>query len=202
MSMRIGLTGGIGSGKSTVAGLLREAGAAVIDTDAISRQLTLSGGAAMPAIAEAFGPRALTADGALDRAYMRELAFADSGARRRLEAILHPLIGSETEAQAAAATSELLVFDVPLLVESGRWRARVDRVLVVDCEEQTQIARVMQRSGWSRAAVEAVLQQQANRSRRRGAADAVIHNEGLSLDGLRLQVLQLCTHWRDAEAKT
>jgi len=200
--MRIGLTGGIGSGKSTVAGLLREAGAAVIDTDAISRQLTLAGGAAMPAIAEAFGPRALTAEGALDRAYMRELAFADSGARRRLEAILHPLIGSETEAQAAAATSELLVFDVPLLVESGRWRARVDRVLVVDCEEQTQIARVMQRSGWSRTAVEAVLQQQASRSRRRGAADAVIHNEGLSLDGLRLQVLQLCAHWRGAEAKT
>jgi dephospho-CoA kinase len=194
--LRIGLTGGIGSGKSTVAGFLREAGAALIDTDAISRELTAQGGAAMPAIAEAFGPQAVSADGALDRAHMRSLAFGDPDARRRLEAILHPLIGAQTQAQAATARSDLIVFDVPLLVESGRWRARVDRVLVVDCTELTQVERVMQRSHWTREAVEAVVQQQASRRRRRAAADAVIHNEGLDLPQLRAQVLTLLTHWR------
>ncbi|MET0519798.1 MAG: dephospho-CoA kinase, partial [Burkholderiaceae bacterium] len=167
--MRIGLTGGIGSGKSTVAGLMTEAGAALVDTDAISRRLTLAGGAAMPLIEAEFGPTVLAPDGALDRNRMRELAFGDAGVRQRLEAILHPLIGAQTQAEAAAAAqrADLLVFDVPLLVESGRWRARVDRVLVVDCEEETQIARVMQRPGWSREAAAAVLQQQASRRQRR-----------------------------------
>lgn len=196
MRLRIGLTGGIGSGKSTVAGFLREAGAAVIDTDAISRQLTAAGGAAMPAITAAFGVQALTADGALNRAHMRELAFADPEALRRLEAIMHPMIGAETRAQAEAASSDLLVFDVPLLVESGRWRSQVLRVLVIDCDEASQIARVTQRSGWTVAAVEAVLRQQAGRAQRRAAADAVIHNEGLGLAGLREQVLTLAAHWR------
>ena len=200
--MRIGLTGGIGSGKSTVAGFLREAGATVIDTDAISRQLTAAGGAALPAIAEAFGAQAIGADGALDRAHMRRLAFGDPAARQRLEAILHPMIGRETEVQAARATGPLLVFDVPLLVESGRWRARVDRVLVVDCEETSQIARVMQRSGWSREAVEAVIRQQASRSARRASADAVIHNEGQSLSQLRAQVQALCALWQRLGAKS
>ena len=196
MALRIGLTGGIGSGKSTVAGFLREAGAALIDTDAISRQLTAAGGAAMPAISAAFGAQALTAEGALNRAHMRELAFADPEALRRLEAIMHPMIGAETRAQAEAARSDLLVFDVPLLVESGRWRSQVQRVLVIDCEEASQIARVTQRSGWTVAAVEAVLRQQASRAQRRAAADAVIHNEGLDLAGLRAQVLTLAAHWR------
>ncbi|MCU7373534.1 dephospho-CoA kinase [Paucibacter sp. O1-1] len=196
MALRIGLTGGIGSGKSTVAGFLREAGAALIDTDAISRQLTAAGGAAMPAITAAFGAQALTAEGALNRAHMRELAFADPEALRRLEAIMHPMIGAETRAQAEAASSDLLVFDVPLLVESGRWRSQVLRVLVIDCDEASQIARVTQRSGWTPAAVEAVLRQQASRAQRRAAADAVIHNEGLDLAGLREQVLTLAAHWR------
>lgn len=196
MALRIGLTGGIGSGKSTVAGFLREAGAALIDTDAISRQLTAAGGAAMPAITAAFGAQALTAEGALNRAHMRELAFADPEALRRLEAIMHPMIGAETRAQAEAASSDLLVFDVPLLVESGRWRSQVLRVLVVDCDEASQIARVTQRSGWTPAAVEAVLRQQASRAQRRAAADAVIHNEDLDLAGLRAQVLTLAAHWR------
>jgi dephospho-CoA kinase len=199
--MRIGLTGGIGSGKSTVAGFLREAGAALIDTDAISRQLTAAGGAAMPAIAQAFGIKALSADGALDRTHMRSLAFSDPEARRRLEAILHPLIGAQTQAQAQAANSDLIVFDVPLLVESGRWRARVDRVLVVDCPEQTQLERVMQRSGWTREAVEAVIRQQADRAHRRAAADAVIHNDGLALPELRTHVLTLLMHWRSTGAR-
>lgn len=194
--MRIGLTGGIGSGKSTVAGFWVEAGATLIDTDAIARRLTLPGGAAMPAIAAEFGAAMVAADGALDRARMRELAFADASAKRRLEAILHPLIGQQTEAEAAAAVTDLIVFDIPLLVESGRWRAKVDRVLLVDCDEQTQIARVIARSAWDRAAVEAVIEQQAPRTLRRACADAVIHNEGLDLERLREQVLTLAAHWR------
>ena len=193
--MNVGLSGGIGSGKSTVAGFLAEAGATVIDTDAISRQLTVAGGAAMPAIAAEFGPDVVAADGALNRAVMRELAFADSSAKRRLEAILHPLIGAQTQAQAAAARTGLIVFDVPLLVESGRWRGRVDRVLIVDCAEAVQIERVMQRSGWTREAVETVIRQQASRHDRRACADAVIHNDALELTALRAQVLALARRW-------
>ena len=194
--MRIGLTGGIGCGKSTVAGFFVEAGAALIDTDAISRRLTAAGGAAMSALVAEFGVAMQAPDGALDRARMRELAFADPSARHRLEAILHPMIGARTAAEAAAATSELIVFDVPLLVESGRWRARVDRVLVVDCKVQTQIARVMSRAGWTPAAALAVTQQQASRQARRACADAVIYNEGLDLAALHAQVLALARRWR------
>ncbi|WP_067065586.1 dephospho-CoA kinase [Roseateles chitosanitabidus] len=188
--MRIGLTGGIGSGKSTVAqALVIQGGALLVDTDAISRALTLPGGAAMPAIAQAFGPGFVTADGALDRAAMRELAFRDPGAKRRLEAILHPMIGDETTRQAAlAAPGQIVVFDVPLLVESGRWRRQVDRVVVVDCRESTQIERVMARSGLSEAAVRAILAQQADRAARRGAADAVLYNDGLTLEALQAEV--------------
>jgi dephospho-CoA kinase len=188
--MRIGLTGGIGSGKSTVAqALVIQGGALLVDTDAISRALTLPGGAAMPAIAQAFGPGFVTADGALDRAAMRELAFRDPDAKRRLEAILHPMIGDETARQAAlAAPGQIVVFDVPLLVESGRWRRQVDRVIVVDCRESTQIERVMARSGLSEAAVRAILAQQADRAARRGAADAVLYNDGLTLEALQAEV--------------
>ena len=195
--MRIGLTGGIGSGKSTVAGFFIEAGATVIDSDAISRRLTAAGGAAMPLIAAEFGTQMLAADGALDRVRMRELAFADATAKRRLEAILHPLIGAQTAAEAAAATTPLIVFDVPLLVESGRWRARVDRVLVVDCAEATQRARVLAR-GWTAEAAEAVIQQQASRRVRRACADAVISNDGLALADLGTQVDALAQRWRAA----
>ena len=184
--LRIGLTGGIGSGKSTVAAVLVELGATLIDTDLLARQLTLPGGAAIDALRSEFGADAIAADGSLDRVRMREAAFTDTGVRHRLEAILHPLIGIEVERQAAAASdSPALVFDVPLLVESTRWRARVDRVWVVDCEEQTQVARVVARSGWSEAAVRAVLVQQATRTQRRAAADAVIHNDGITLTQLR-----------------
>ena len=194
--MRIGLTGGIGSGKSTVARCLATLGATLIDTDAISRSLTSAGGAAMPAIVAAFGPQALAADGALDRVFMRELAFQDPHARKRLEGILHPMIGDEARRQERAADSPWIVFDVPLLVESGRWRQRVDRVLVVDCEEETQVLRVMARNGWTRDAVLAVLAQQATRPQRRAAADAIICNEGQSLDALAEEVRQLAEHWR------
>ena len=193
--MRIGLTGGIGSGKSTVAGFLREAGAAVVDTDAISRALTLPGGAAMPAIAEQFGADFVAADGAMDRERMRALAFSDASAKRRLEAILHPLITAQALAEAAAATVALVVFDVPLLVESGRWRARLARVLVIDCAVPTQIERVLQRPGWTRERIDGALAAQATREARRAAADAVLVNDGLSLDVLRNEVLGLAARW-------
>lgn len=193
--MRVGLTGGIGSGKSTVAGFLREAGAAVVDTDAISRGLTLAGGAAMPAIAQSFGADFVTADGALDRERMRALVFSDGPAKRRLEAILHPLITAEALAQADAATAPLVVFDVPLLVESGRWRQRVARVLVVDCSTDTQIARVQQRPGWTRERIAGALAAQATREARRAAADAVLVNDDIALVTLRNEVRKLAARW-------
>src|SRR6185369_2771373 len=155
-ALRIGLTGGIGSGKSTVAALLAGHGAAIIDTDAIARQLTLPGGAAIDAIRAAFGAEMIAANGALDRERMRSVAFQDPAARQRLEAILHPLIGLETARQAAESPAPVKVFDVPLLVESQRWRAIVDRVLVVDCSTATQSARVAQRQGWSAAMADSV----------------------------------------------
>jgi dephospho-CoA kinase len=193
--LRIGLTGGIGSGKSTVSGFLREAGAAIIDTDAISRALTLPGGAAMPAIAEKFGADFVATDGALDRDRMRSLVFSDISAKRRLEAILHPLITAEALAQADAAVAPLIVFDVPLLVESGRWRPRLARVLVVDCSTQTQIERVLQRPGWTLERVEGALAAQTTREARRAAADAVLLNDGLPLVALRNEVLDLARRW-------
>ncbi|MGJ7489225.1 dephospho-CoA kinase [Variovorax sp. ZT4R33] len=193
--MRIGLTGGIGSGKSTVAAMLATLGAALVDTDAIARAIALPGGAAMPAIEAEFGPAVLGADGGLDRARMRELVFADAAAKRRLEAILHPLIGAEAERLAAFAGASPIVFDVPLLVESRRWRRIVDRVLVVDASEATQRERVIARSGWAPEAVQAVIAQQARRSERRAAADAVIFNDGLSLDALADEVRSLWVRW-------
>ena len=192
---RIGLTGGIGSGKSTVAAMLVAEGATLIDTDAISRALTQPGGAAIPAIEAAFGMSAVDATGALDRARMRELVFSTPAAKARLEAILHPLIGVECERQAARAHGTTLLFDVPLLVESGRWRGRVDRVLVVDAAEATQLRRVVARSAWTPEAARAVIAQQATRALRRAVADAVIFNDGLSLAELAAQVAALARRW-------
>ena len=193
--MRIGLTGGIGSGKSTVATMLGVLGASLIETDAIARAISLPGGAAIPAIESAFGAEVLDAAGGLDRARMREIVFADAEAKRRLEAILHPLIGIETERQATAAAGNTIVFDVPLLVESKRWRRIVDRVLVVDTSEATQLTRVLARSGWAPEAVRAVIAQQAPRRDRRAAADAVVFNDGLSLEALADEVRSLWAHW-------
>jgi dephospho-CoA kinase len=195
-ALRIGLTGGIGSGKSTVASLLAQHGAVIVDTDRIARELTLPGGAAVPAIATEFGSASIGADGGLDRARMRALVFADAREKRRLEAILHPLIGIETERQTrAAAGAPAVVFDVPLLVESGHWRARVDKVLVVDCSEATQVERVVARSGWTEGAVRAVISQQASRERRRACADAVIHNDGIAPARLAAWVGALWKRW-------
>ena len=187
LKLRIGLTGGIGSGKSTVAARLVERGAELIDTDAIARTLTLAGGSAIDAIRSVFGP-VFIADGALDRARMREAAFTDAGARQRLEAILHPLIGAEVEHRAAASRSHVTILDIPLLVESGHWRRRVDRVWLVDCAEALQVERVRVRSGWTENAVRAVVAQQASRMARRAAADAVIDNDGIGLDELGLEI--------------
>lgn len=192
---RIGLTGGIGSGKSTVAAMLVAQGASLIDTDFIARALAGPGGGAMPAIAAAFGPDLVTPDGALDRERMRAIAFGDPQAKRKLESILHPLIGQECERQAEAATGALIVFDVPLLVESRRWRAIVDRVLVVDASEEIQLQRVVARSAWKPEAVKAVIAQQASRPLRRAAADAVIYNENLSLAQLENEVRELWRLW-------
>ena len=196
--LRIGLTGGIGSGKSTVATRLAALGATLVDTDLIARQLTVPGGAAIAAIAAAFGTDLIAADGSLDRAQMREIVFADPQQKRRLEAILHPMIGTETEAQAGITGAVAVVFDVPLLVESGRWRAKVDKVLVVDCREATQVERVVARSGWTAAAVRAVIEQQAPRALRRACADAVLFNDGIDLAELHAQVGALWQRWTGA----
>ena len=192
---RIGLTGGIGSGKSTVAGFLARRGAAIIDADAISRSLTAPGGRAMVAIARNFGDDMLSPDGAMDRQAMRERIFRDPQAKRQLEHIIHPLVSHITAEQAQAAVQagrRMLVFDVPLLVESGeRWRKQVDRVIVVDCDAETQRQRVMARSGLAAEEVERIMALQASRSQRLACADTVILNQGLSLTELATQVAQL-----------
>jgi dephospho-CoA kinase len=185
---RIGLTGGIGSGKSTVAGFLARRGAAVIDADAISRSLTAPGGRAMADIAHTFGAAMLSPDGAMDRQAMRERIFRDPQAKRQLEHIIHPLVSQITAEQAQAAVQSghrVLVFDVPLLVESGeRWRKQLDRVIVVDCDTETQTQRVMARSGLSAEEVKRIVAQQASRAQRLACADLVVVNQGLSFDNL------------------
>lgn len=192
---RIGLTGGIGSGKSTVAGLWAGLGAAVIDADAIARSVTTPSGRAIEAIAQTFGSHMIGADGAMDRQAMRERVFTDPQAKRQLEQIIHPLVSQITTEQTQAAIAEgkrCLVFDVPLLVESGtRWRRQVDRVLVVDCDEDTQCQRVIQRSGLSAEEIQRIIGLQATRAQRLACADAVIFNQDLSLSELEAQVTQV-----------
>lgn len=192
--LRVGVTGGIGSGKSTVAAMLVAAGAALIDADAISRDLTLAGGAAIEPLRKQFGDKVISPDGALSRPAMRELAFNDAAVKAQLEAIIHPLVAQQCDQQAEfalAAGKSCAVFDIPLLVESGRWRTQLDCIVVVDCLESTQISRVVQRSNWSAESVEKVIAAQATRAQRLAAADVVVYNDGLSLEQLLAQVEQL-----------
>jgi len=191
----IGLTGGIGSGKSRVADFFQEWGAAVIDTDAIAHGLTAAGGQAVDAIRDAFGEDMIV-DGALNRQAMRQLAFEDPAARRRLEAILHPMIASVTQQQAGQARGCYLVFVVPLLVESGRWRDRVDRICVVDCDAPTQVARVRARNGLTTEVITRIMTVQASREARLAVADDVVFNgKGVSLDELARHARTLHDAW-------
>ena len=196
---RIGLTGGIGSGKSTVAGMLAQLGAAVIDADAISRSVTAPGGRAIAQIAAQFGADMIGPDGAMDRQAMRQRVFSDPAARQQLEAIIHPLVGTLTREQTEAAIARgarCLVFDVPLLVESGqRWRRQVDRVWVIDCETATQRERVIARSGLAVEEIERIIAQQASRAQRLACADLVVFNQGLSLAALQAQVHAMARHF-------
>jgi dephospho-CoA kinase len=178
MSFVVGLTGGIGSGKSVVADLFASRGILVVDTDAIAHELTAPGGAAIEPIRESFGSIYITPDGALDRAHMRALVFRDPKSKRRLERILHPKIRALSAARIAAASSPYAVLVVPLLVESGLDRTRYQRVVVVDCDEDAQVARVMQRSRLPEDEVRRIVASQATRADRLDAADDVIDNSG------------------------
>ncbi|MGL1833226.1 dephospho-CoA kinase [Rhodocyclaceae bacterium SMB388] len=191
----VGLTGGIGSGKSAAADCFSRRGIAVIDTDAIAHALTAPDGAAMPAIAAAFGNGVIRTDGALDRDVMRERAFSDPAARVRLENILHPMIRATSERLCSEAASPYLILAVPLLIESGSYRERCDRICVVDCSPETQIMRVQGRSGLGEERIRSIMAAQASRAQRLSAADDVIENEG-SLADLDAQVAQLDRMYR------
>jgi dephospho-CoA kinase len=184
----------MGSGKSTVAGMLARRGAVIVDADAISRAATATHGCAISAVEAAFGSHVLTADRALDRGRMRNLVFSDPVAKAKLEAIIHPLVGQQILQQAEAAEVSgvpCIVFDIPLLVESGRWRKILHRILVIDCTEATQIARVTARNGLDAPAVQRILATQASRRQRLNAADCVLANEGIALDALEREVRQI-----------
>ena len=193
--LRIGLTGGIGSGKSTVSQMLQTRGAAVIDADAIARSLTAPQGAAMEDLARSFGAAFVTPEGALNREKMRAHVFINPQAKETLEAIIHPLVAQETQRQAQVAVNAgylTLIFDVPLLIEAGsRWRTQVDRVLVLDCLVETQIQRVAARNAMSREAIQAIISAQASRAQKLSAADWVIYNENINKESLQEAVAQL-----------
>lgn len=199
----VGLTGGIGSGKSAAADFFSGHGAAVVDTDIVAHELTAPGGAAMAAIHSAFGDAVIAENGALDRAAMRRLVFGDAAAKDKLESILHPLIRAESRLRCERHLAEgapYAVLVVPLLVESGTYRRRVSRVVVVDCEENTRIARVMSRSGLSQEEVQRIMLAQATRAERLAAADDVLKNDG-DIFGLGVQVAALHPKYLQLAAK-
>lgn len=196
----VGLTGGIGSGKSAATAHFAALGASVVDTDVIAHALTAPGGAAIEAIRRHFGEAMLAADGSLDRAAMRKLVFDRPEARRELEAILHPLIRDESARQCLAAQGPYVILAVPLLVESGTYRERCDRVCVVDCPEALQIERVKARSGLAEAQIRAIMAAQASRAARLAVADDVVDNDG-TLDQLRVQVERLHHRYIDLAGK-
>lgn len=195
---RLGLTGGIGSGKSTVAQFLVQRGAALIDADAHAHQATARGGMALNPIADALGARALTPEGELDRAWLRELVYNDPQARQQLEAIVHPIVHHSMELQAnalIAQDAQCLLFDIPLLSANSRWRPALDRIVVVDCNAATQIQRVQARNGWDMLTIEKIMAAQPSRKDRLGLADAVIFNDGISLAQLDTHVQQIAAHF-------
>ncbi len=196
MPLVIALTGGIGSGKSTVAAILGELGARIIDTDAIAHRLTAPGQSGARAVGEQFGADYLRADGALDRDRMRQLVFSDPAAKKKLEAILHPMIRAEVEAAVHAAPAPYVVIVVPLLIESGAYRDLAQRILVVDCSEQQQMARVIQRNGFTAEAAQAIMASQVSRAERLGHADDVVRNEA-GLAALRAAVVALHRRYLD-----
>jgi len=192
----VGLTGGIGSGKSAAAERFAALGAVVVDTDLIAHQLTATGGDAIPALQQEFGKQIVASDGALDRAAMRALAFSDATARQRLEAILHPMIRARSDAEVVAALgAPYVVLVVPLLAESQRYRERCDRIAVVDVPESVQLERVIRRSGLAREQVEAIMAAQASRAQRRAIADDLIDNSG-DIAALHRQVDALDRRYR------
>ena len=195
----VGLTGGIGSGKSAAADEFERLGATIVDTDVIARELTAAGGAAAAHVKALFGDAFMRADGAMDRDAMRKRVFADPAAKRALESLLHPMIREESQRRIAAASGPYVVHVVPLLVESPDYRSRVDRVLVVDCPESLQVERVRGRSGLPEAEARAIIAQQAPRSARLAAADDLIDNGG-SLEALRRQVAALDARYRKIAA--
>ena len=203
MSFKIGLTGGIGSGKSTVATLFAEFGITIIDSDAISHQLTQPKGAAIEAIRTAFGEDYLTVDGALNRAVMRKLVFSDTTAKQRLENILHPLIRIQIleQSEASVKISPYLLLAIPLLFETSSYLPFVQRTLAVDCAETTQITRTMQRNGLTELDVRAIMAKQISRSERLRVADDIIQNDA-GLDALRLQVSDLHLRYLALSAKS
>ena len=192
----VGLTGGIGSGKSAAADEFARLGATVVDTDVIARAVTAARGAAIPALRELLGPEYFDASGAMDRAKVRERVFGDPTAKKDLEAVLHPMIRAESERQIAAATGPYVIYVVPLLVESGNYRLRVQRVAVIDCPEEAQIERVRQRSHLSESEVRRIIATQVPRAGRRAAADDLIDNGG-TLDALHKQVRGLHRSYLD-----
>lgn len=197
-AVRLGLTGGIGSGKSTVAAMLARLGACVIDADAISRATTAPNGSAIAPLEAAFGPDILSEDGALNREKMRHLIYDDVTAKARLEGIVHPLVGKEITRQTQRADcsgTPCIVFDIPLLVESKHWRKSLDRILVVDCSTSTQIARVTARNGLDAAEVKKILAAQATREDRLSSADLVLFNDGITLDALAKHVQEISTQF-------
>ena len=190
MPFCVGLTGGIGSGKSAAAEMFRALGAAVVDTDEIARDLTRADGAAMPAIREQFGPQYVAADGSLDREKMRRLVFGNTAEKLRLEAILHPMIRAESRARVATASAPYVILVVPLLLETGAYLDLVQRVLVVDRGEERQVERAARRSGLAADEVRAIMASQMPRATRRARADDTLDNDG-DLASLRSQVAVL-----------
>jgi dephospho-CoA kinase len=197
-ALTLGLTGGIGSGKSTVAQMLAALGAVVVDADALSRAATAPGGAAIAPIAAQFGAEFVDSDGGLKRDHMRQHVFGNAGAKALLEAIVHPVVGQQMAAQTQAhveSGATCVVLDIPLLVESGHWRQSLQRLLVVDCSADTQISRVMARSGLPADQIQAIIRAQASRAQRLAAADVVLCNDGISLPALAALVRQAATRF-------